>query len=173
MLPTWRFKGVVFIYRLLETDLENLVAPYWKYEQYMAFIWRNHTTICKFLWKVSSMVDVLGTSVEIWECTYPWFTSVPNQVLLLLLWIGLSSRGMSLLKRQWSLREALISRQINITTQPLVNLGNVFLPSLRFKLDLMKNFSKAVVHNAIAFLYMKLLVLRISLVKRETIFVGS
>jgi hypothetical protein len=58
-------------------------------------------------------------------------------------------------KKQWLLRQTLIPVQKNVTSQPLVNPENVFLPPLHIKFGLMKNFVKATNQNGSEFFCLK------------------
>jgi hypothetical protein len=49
--------------------------------------------------------------------------------------------------KEWPKHEQLQRGRKNVRKEPLVDLKNIFLPPLRFKLGMMKNFVKTMVHD--------------------------
>lgn len=83
------------------------------------------------------------------------------------------ARDRHYIQKEWPLRQSLIPGVKNVTSEPLIDPKNIFLPPLHIKLGLIKNFVKSMDRNGKGFLYLKQKFPRISEAKiKEGIFVG-
>ena len=83
------------------------------------------------------------------------------------------ARSLHYSRKYWPARKSLEPGIMNVENQPLVEPSKILLPSMHFKLDLMKNFVKAMNKEEATFTYLREKFPKLSQAKlKESIFIG-